>query len=165
MLVKHNISNVDEFKFIESSWTSSGYYEKAIDKNIFKFRNNTNSINTAGFGFSFNAKEKAEYFYMDLENIGDNPINFDFENIENQNFQILLKSREKVKICRKINSRINLRLYTIVNPNEWHGFKLRCFALTKDESNVYLPNINTLPTDKQALLPPEGDYKEIIPNN
>ena len=28
---------------------------------------------------------------------------------------------------------------------------------------VYLPNINTLPQDKQPLFPPEGDYKEIQP--
>lgn len=33
--------------------------------------------------------------------------------------------------------------------------------LGKELSDVYLPNINTLPTDKQALLPPEGNYKEI----
>lgn len=31
----------------------------------------------------------------------------------------------------------------------------------KQSSDVYLPNINTLPQDKQPLLPPEGDYKEI----
>lgn len=29
--------------------------------------------------------------------------------------------------------------------------------------DVYLPNINTLPEDKQPLLPPEGNYKEITP--
>ena len=27
--------------------------------------------------------------------------------------------------------------------------------------DVYLPNINALPKDKQPLLPPEGNYKEI----
>ena len=31
----------------------------------------------------------------------------------------------------------------------------------KELSDVYLPNINTLPQDKQPLLPPEGEYKEI----
>ena len=30
-----------------------------------------------------------------------------------------------------------------------------------DADDVYLPNINTLPEDKQPLLPPEGNYKEI----
>ena len=30
-------------------------------------------------------------------------------------------------------------------------------------SEVYLPNINNLPKDKQPLLPPEGHYKEITP--
>ena len=29
--------------------------------------------------------------------------------------------------------------------------------------DIYLPNINTLPKDKQPLLPPEGHYKEITP--
>lgn len=31
--------------------------------------------------------------------------------------------------------------------------------------DIFIPCIEDLPTDKQALLPPEGDYKEIIPNN
>ena len=30
-----------------------------------------------------------------------------------------------------------------------------------DVDDVYLPNITTLPEDKQPLLPPEGHYKEI----
>lgn len=35
----------------------------------------------------------------------------------------------------------------------------------KELSDVYLPNINTLPQDKQPLFPPEGEYQEITPNN
>ena len=32
-----------------------------------------------------------------------------------------------------------------------------------DGMDIYVPNINTLPEDKQPLLPPEGNYKEIAP--
>ena len=31
----------------------------------------------------------------------------------------------------------------------------------ESSSDIYLPNINTLPTNQQSLLPPEGEYKEI----
>ncbi len=31
--------------------------------------------------------------------------------------------------------------------------------------DIFIPCIEDLPTDKQALLPPEGEYQEIIPNN
>lgn len=41
---------------------------------------------------------------------------------------------------------------------------IKAFAVYKEKTpDVYLPNINTLPQDKQPLLPPEGDYKEIQP--
>ena len=42
-------------------------------------------------------------------------------------------------------------------------FNLPSIIINKGDelSDVYLPNINTLPEDKQPLLPPEGNYKEI----
>ena len=44
-------------------------------------------------------------------------------------------------------------------------FNLSSMIINKGDelSDVYLPNINTLPEDKQPLLPPEGHYKEITP--
>lgn len=41
--------------------------------------------------------------------------------------------------------------------------KASIINLGNELSEVYLPNINNLPKDKQPLLPPEGDYKEIQP--
>ena len=41
---------------------------------------------------------------------------------------------------------------------------IKALGFYKGEApDVYLPNINTLPEDKQPLLPPEGNYKEITP--
>lgn len=42
-------------------------------------------------------------------------------------------------------------------------FNLTSMIVNKGQqlSDVYLPNVNTLSEDKQPLLPPEGDYKEI----
>lgn len=53
-----------------------------------------------------------------------------------------------------------------VNAVESSILKISSVAVYKEViPDVYLPNINTLPEDKQPLYPPEGDYKEIIPNN
>ena len=46
--------------------------------------------------------------------------------------------------------------------NKSYEIKIMNFMITEDDfSDIYLPNINVLPQEKQPLLPPEGHYKEI----
>ena len=67
----------------------------------------------------------------------------------------------KVKWEPKTSRSFNIECYC----NEIVKFNIDNIVLNKGEelSEVYLPNINTLPTNKQPLLPPEGNYKEIQP--
>lgn len=55
-----------------------------------------------------------------------------------------------------------IKIPNIDDYNKSYEMTIINFMITEDDfPDVYLPNINTLPKDKQALLPPEGDYKEI----
>lgn len=76
-----------------------------------------------------------------------------------------------------IIDKIGVNKYSFIDTNAGPYYNLECYVTTltkfnlssiminkgEKASDVYLPNINTLPEDKQPLLPPEGDYKEITP--
>lgn len=92
-------------------------------------------------------------FYGELEGycgLRTNKI-YNYENVKNiENFYYIETIGEKVKQPLHVNVTMETKL------------KINKVGLYKGNiPDVYLPNINTLPTNKQRLLPPEGHYKEI----
>ena len=49
------------------------------------------------------------------------------------------------------------------NDNVNATIKIKQPKFEVDEESIYIPNVNDLDPSNQALLPPEGDYKEIQP--
>ena len=58
---------------------------------------------------------------------------------------------------------VSRQLRVSCDHHEEIKFKIYGLKIIEGKSNdyIYLPNISTLPEDKQPLLPPEGNYKEI----
>ena len=101
-----------------------------------------------------------------VENVGDAP--FDLEQLGLDSGQriktIYPHTREFINhagIYRSPDISRQLRIMTRLH--EEIKFKIYGLKIIGGESNdyIYLPNIKTLPKDKQPLLPPEGNYKEI----
>lgn len=161
MLVKHNLSTVTSVKLIRGYWHSSGYYEQKIDGDVFKFRNIMNDQTTTAYGFDFNRDEGGDFLYIEIENLGNNPIKISIDNSIPAWHNAIVQPNKKIIVCEKLSSMATLRIGPTINPRSWHVLKFNCFSLTNGATDVYLPNINTLPTNKQPLLPPEGNYKEI----
>lgn len=72
-----------------------------------------------------------------------------------------LSSRQYSLVYKAISDRLAFECYV----TDFTRFNLISIIVNegKKPSEVYLPNITTLSKDKQALLPPEGEYKEIQP--
>lgn len=101
-----------------------------------------------------------------VENLGDAP--FDLEQIGLDNSRRIKSIDPHTKelinysgIYRPTDISRQLRIMS--NHHEEIKFKVYGLKIIEGKSNdyLYLPNINTLPEDKQPLLPPEGHYKEI----
>lgn len=163
MLVKHNLSAVTSVKLLRRYWQSSGHYEQKIDGDVFKFRNIMNDQSTTAYGFDFNRDEGGNFLYIDLENMGNNPIEISIDNAIPAWYKTTVQPNEKIIICEKLSSMASLRIKPTINPRSWHILKFNAFSVTNGTTDVYLPNINTLPENKKPLLPPEGNYKEITP--
>lgn len=163
MLVKHNLSTIPLEKFLIGAWGSSKYYERKYDGDIINFRSTISDGSGDAYGIDFNKNEAADFAYMELENLGDNPIRVSIENTISGWYISVIQPKQKIIICQKLESKSTLRFRPIKNIRDWHTLKCNAFTLTNGETDVYLPNIGTLPPDKQSLLPPEGDYKEIQP--
>lgn len=166
MLVKHNVSALKSEKFLLSAWGSSEYYERKYDGDIINFRSTISEGSGDAYAVTFNKNEAGDFVYMELENLGNNPIRISLENVipDTSGWYIsVVQPKQKVIVCKKLSSKATLRFRALDNIKNWHILKCNAFSVTKGETDVYLPNINTLPEDKQPLLPPEGDYKEIEP--
>lgn len=60
----------------------------------------------------------------------------------------------------EITGPMHMRSYTGANVT------IESICLFEEEiGDIFIPCIKDLSTDKQSLLPPEGEYKEIIPSN
>lgn len=163
MLVKHNVSTIPLEKFLIGAWRSSEYYERKYDGDILKFRSTISEGSGDAYAVTFNENEAGDFVYMELENLGGDPIRISIENVISGWYVSVIQPKQKIIICQKLTSKATLRFRALQNLMDWHILKCNAFSVTKGETDVYLPNIDTLPTDKQPLLPPEGEYKEIQP--
>lgn len=161
MLVKHNVSTIPLEKFLIGAWRSSENYERKYDGDIINFRSTISENSGDAYGIDFNKNEAGDFVYMELENLGGDPIRISIENVISGWYVAEVQPKEKITVCQKLSSKSTLRFRPLQNIMDWHILKCNAFAVTKGETDVYLPNIGTLPQDKQPLLPPEGDYKEI----
>lgn len=166
MLVKHNHSGLNiENIFAKSRQTK--HYEIKYKNNTISFKGISKPDTPVVFGY-FYQEYKDYYSKFVIKNVGNAVVNI--ESIYQNNLlkgTLNLLPGEYVEISRKNFADGHCTWINIVNLedfNELHAIKIIDFMITKDGySDVYLPNINTLPQDKQPLLPPEGDYKEIEP--
>ena len=160
MLVKHNLSQ--KTQFYKSLWRSTGVTHDKCDLQlndnevsfVFKVQNdirqvfgNTIEINKNGYGF------------IVMENKGALPLKilgFASETI---------KPGEKIII--KMNKESNTYWVALLSEYDYVGklqkIKISQFMVSDEPVDIYLPHKENLPEDKQPLLPPEGDYKEIEP--
>lgn len=161
MLVKHNLSSIIAGKLLRKYWHSSGYYENEFEGDAFKFRNITNDYTVAAYGVHLNKDEGGDFVYMALENLGNNPISISIDNTIPSWYKSILSPNQKIIVSKKLSSLASLRVGPTENPRDWHILKCNAFALTNGATDIYLPHKDNLPKEKQPLLPPEGQYKEI----
>ena len=74
-----------------------------------------------------------------------------------------IKDRSSFKFTYDKSTQFSIVVYTdLVNRKAGVGATLKYVKIEEEGGDlVYTPSINTLPEDKQPLLPPEGNYKEI----
>ena len=160
MLVKHNLSP---------------FYDMSKSELLFWSR-----VKTKGYVIDdviiVESADKPTYAYITL-NL---PINEDektatqltVSNVGNVNITAKKKSWENAMVIKPgeikkctFNTKVNEFIEFETPSNSIAKFKAKASIINLGSklSEVYLPNINNLPKDKQALLPPEGQYKEIQP--
>lgn len=155
MLVKHNLVYVNGFK--KPGWIGNK------DKLNFDLNRHGFCVNNSHSSFaSFIIGEKyyiddleANYFmgfYGTLEGFCTmHSGNSNYKQVKNEgNFYYIIERGDQVRPPLHLD----VREKTILNVYHIGVYK-------GEIPDVYLPNVNTLPTDKQPLLPPEGEYKEI----
>lgn len=166
MLVKHNYSELSIQNILNSGSQTSKYDIEYIG-NCIQFKGVTKPVNAGVFGVSY-SKYKNYYTKFKIKNIGDELIMVEnlYQNNTLKANKVLLKD-ESVEISRENVADGTWTWININNLSDFdkiHVIKIVDFMITKDGfADIYLPNINTLPKEKQSLLPPEGDYKEIQP--
>lgn len=170
MLVKHNLSTITAIEFIEALWGGSGQYLYNKEADIFSFwgHKDIEVKSYAGFGYSYNYEDNIKFVSFSFKNLGEYDITVNFYRNPIPPITIKAKETKTIKIDLKlmIEKKSNYFYFgptNISNAYEVHKLKINKIIATREDSDVYLPNINTLPQDKQPLLPPEGDYKEIEP--
>ncbi|WP_276862540.1 hypothetical protein [Anaerococcus tetradius] len=163
MLVKHNLRK--ETNYFKSFWASSGItrevWDFEINNNIIKFKLKKKNNEGSLFGSELNLEENS-YGFIIFENQGTLPIRIGgLDNL------IELQPGSK-KIGKLTSNKSSYWLYLLNNYNyegKQQVLKLSQLMVTNENVNIYLPHKDNLPTNNQPLLPPEGNYKEIQPNN
>ena len=76
-----------------------------------------------------------------------------------------IKDRSSFKFTCDKSTQWGIVVYTdLIERKAGVGATLKHVKIEEEGGDlVYTPSINTLPEDKQPLLPPEGEYKEIQP--
>ena len=166
MLVKHNLATreyKDVLNWAEGS--SIGEYVVEHKENCIYFKATKDTTNPVLLGYFYN-QYKDNYCTMIIKNIGESTlrVNPAFEKNE-RNENVILHPGDSIKITRKeLADGISTWIYLndLKDAKRNNGIQIMEYMITKDDfPDLYLPNINTLPEDKQPLLPPEGNYKEI----
>ena len=171
MLVSHNLSMFTAEQRLKKSWSTAGDIyvgtERIIEGKKCKFRNTSqieNQIAFLGITLLFSEVQSSEnldtiYYYMDLENTGKNDIRFTLDNIE-LDFDAI-KAGERKIITFSLSKSDTVRMNSINNKEEWHEIALHKYMVASNPIYIYLPMKKLIPEEKQPLLPPEGNYKEI----
>ena len=168
MLVKHNHSRLSIENILNPTRQISNYDIKYIG-NCIQFKGVKKPLTEYVFGYYY-SKYKNYYTKFKIKNIGNESfaVETPYQNNELKSDKILLPG-ESIEISRKNvddGTCSWIYIYNLSDFDKIHVIKIVDFMITKDGfADVYLPNIETLPADKQPFLPPEGNYKEIIPNN
>lgn len=168
MLVKHNMSTLNLKEILWwSGGSSKAEYDVQYKGNCMYFRGTKETDNPYTFGYHY-GHYLGSYSKFKIKNIGESNLIVDSLFSNGEIFtDVDFKKNETLEISRLNNNKALyswFRLEDISNTDKLNGVQLIDFMITKDGySDVYLPNVNTLPEDKQPLLPPEGNYKEIQP--
>ena len=161
MLVKHNISQ--ETKMFKSLWRSTG-----VTSDICDLQSNNNEVS-----FVFKDKHDIEQVFGSTIEITENSYGFIF--MENKGTLPLgikgLVSKTIIpgeKIIIKMNKKNNTYWVHLLSEYDYVGklqkLKVSQLMVSDEPVDIYLPHKDNLPKDKQPLLPPEGEYKEISPS-
>lgn len=159
MLVKYNLSN--HYKLSKSNIDyykeGEGYVE--VDNGVIRAKAISRNVNIFNKPYKLHEGQNISISLV-IENIGKDKIDVVANTWRGR---MNVRPGEK-KIC-KFNLISNQ--YVVIQAQEGTEIKFKAYNfivnLGDALSDVYLPNINALPQDKQHLLPPEGEYKEIQP--
>ena len=162
MLVKHNLSQ--ETQMFKSLWRSTGVTHDICDLKqtnnevSFKFKEDFNGVGVFGSTLAINENN---YGFVLAENKGTLPLSLSFTGVIDK----VLKPGEKIIV--KTNKEINTFWVKLLSEYDYVGklqkLKVSQLMVSDEPVDIYLPHKDNLPEDKQPLLPPEGDYKEIQP--
>lgn len=166
MLVKHNLLDKNATDVL-SSTSQVECYNIDYRRDSISFKGVKRPKTPYIFGY-FYQYYKDKYSKLIIKNTGESAIIIEepYKNNVKQS-DITLEPGEYTEISRK-----NLadgfctwiKIPNIDDYNKSYEIKIINFMITEGGfTDVYLPNINTLSKDKQPLLPPEGNYKEITP--
>lgn len=156
MLVKHNLAYSTGFRY-PSYVGRENELKYNLENGKVKIENSRTSFASFINGEKYNIDDiNSQYhigFYGNLEG-------FCELRFSNHNGYIKVKNKENFYYIESKGNMIEKPLH--VNIIESTILNISGIAVYKGEiPDVYLPNIDTLQEDKQALLPPEGNYKEI----
>ena len=168
MLVKHNYSTHSIEKiFTWSGGSRIGEYNVEYKDDKIYFSATKDTKNPVLLGYQ-NNRYVGQYCDLDIKNIGESNLLIEEYYEKNEvKYNLIVKPGETFNISNlEHENRYVIWIY-LENAEEAknkNGIQIVKYMITNDGySDVYLPNINTLPKDKQPLLPPEGHYKEITP--
>ena len=168
MLVKHNYSthsNKDIFQWSVVSQIGEYNVEYKDDKIYFSATKDTKNSVLLGYQ---NTRYVGQYCDLDIKNIGEsNLLIKEYYEKNEVKYNLIVKPGETFNISNLEHENRNVIWIYLENAEEAknkNGIKVVKHMITNDGfSDVYLPNINTLPEEKRGFLPPEGHYKEITP--
>ena len=159
MLVKHNLFTKTPTEFVSDVWRASADYKRWSEDNIIFFStasDDTTSLN--GVGLSINTKENENYI-IEAENLCDQEI---LISTDNKYKQMIINPYEKRHFSFNSEHVKYLSISPIkLNTTATYKLRINSIMVTNEVVNIYLPHKDNLSTEKQPLLPPEGDYKEI----
>lgn len=166
MLVKHNLLDLPITSlFSKTSQTKN--YDINYKNNIISFKGVKRPETPYVLGYYY-TWYKNNFSKLIIKNTGESTIIIEeaYKNNVRQS-DITLEPGEYTEISRK-----NLadgyctwiKIPSIDDYSKSYEIKIINFIVTEGGfAEIYLPNINALSKDKQPLLPPEGNYKEITP--
>lgn len=160
MLVKHNLSPFYDMSKTKVYFWSRGKYKGYVIDDVIIVEAEENPVYpNFRVNLPINTDEKT-ISQLTVSNVGNVDIIAKKKSWENC---VVIRPGETKK-CTFI-TKVNETIEFSTPERSVAKFKAKASIINKgtELSDVYLPNINTLPEDKQPLYPPEGDYKEIQP--